>query len=71
MKTPLTTFLVVDTHRLYGTVVDMEHHLVRKDGTAFDFTDYATNPQDYESTFAEKVLSITHVTLVGNKILLA
>ena len=48
-------FSVSDTCRLYGTVVDMEHHLVRKDGGAFDFSDYITNPHEYQSTFAEKV----------------
>lgn len=47
--------LTVDTRKVYGTVVDKEHHLVRKDGGGYTDSDYAANPQDYKATFYEKV----------------
>ena len=47
--------LTADTHKVYGTVVDKHHHLVRKDGSGYDEEDFMQNPHLYKATFPEKV----------------
>ena len=42
-------------NKVYGTVVDMEHHLVRKDSSGFDFQEFWEYPERYASTFSLKV----------------
>ncbi len=45
-----------DTRKVYGTVVSREDHLVRRDGGAYNCADFTANPEEYTSTFAEKVV---------------
>ncbi len=45
------------TDKLYATVVDMEHHLVRKDSSGFDMEEFFAHPERYGSTFSLKVTS--------------
>ena len=46
-----------ETDRVYACIIDMEDHLVRKTDGGFDMNEYFTHPQNYNSVFAEKVLS--------------
>ena len=54
-KCPCLSSLSVDTRKVYGTVVDKQHHLVRKDGRPYSDKDFAENPHEYKATFFEKV----------------
>ena len=45
---------------MYGCVVDMKDHLVRKDGGSFDMQDFQKHPEQYASIFSRKVtLNVT------------
>ncbi len=50
----------LDTRKVYGAVVDKQHHLVHKDGRPYSDRDFAQNPQNYKATFFEKVSNDTH-----------
>ena len=43
------------TNKVYGCVVDMADHLVRKDGGKFDFQEFQAHPEKYASNFSRKV----------------
>ena len=51
-------FLISAQNKVYGTVVDMEHHLVRKDSSGFDFQEFWDHPERYASTFSLKVCKL-------------
>jgi len=40
---------------VYATEVNKRHHLVRKDGGAYDEDDFQAHPEEYTAMFAEKV----------------
>jgi len=42
-------------NKVYGCVVDMEDHLVRKEGGKFSFVEFQAHPERYASTFSRKV----------------
>ena len=48
-------FSFLAQNKVYGTVVDMEHHLVRKESSGFDFQEFWEYPERYASTFSLKV----------------
>lgn len=50
--------LTLDTRKVYATVVDKEHHLVRKDDGGYDEKDFLAHPEHYKPTFAEKVCTL-------------
>ena len=41
--------------KVYGTVADKQHNLVRKDGGHFSEKDFLQNPGEYKSVFFDKV----------------
>lgn len=45
----------IDTRKVYATVVDKHHHLVRKDGGEYSDEDFFAHPEEYKATFYEKV----------------
>lgn len=47
--------LSIGTNKVYGCVVDMKDHLVRKDGGQFDMEDFHAHPEEYASNFSRKV----------------
>ena len=47
--------LIIDTRKVYATVVDKHHHLVRKDGGGYSDEDFFAHPEEYKATFYEKV----------------
>ena len=47
---------VIDTRKVYATVVDKHHHLVRKDGGEYSDEHFFAHPEEYKATFPEKVL---------------
>ena len=46
---------------LYGCVIDASDYVVRRDGQAFDWEDYRTNPREYKSVFASRYLPFASV----------
>lgn len=55
---PYSLFVSVvcsDTRRLYATVVDKEHHLVRVSDGGYDEAEFLKKPHLYKATFPEKV----------------
>ncbi len=51
----IVCFRFAAQNKLYGTVVDMEHHLVRKEGSGFEAQEFFEFPERYGSTFSVKV----------------
>lgn len=45
-------------NKVYGCVVDMEDHLVRKDGGPFNFEEFKEHPHKYASNFSRQVSTI-------------
>jgi len=43
------------TRVVYATVVNMEDHLEHMDGRQFDVEDFMKHPENYRSSFFEKV----------------
>nr|XP_054750867.1 alpha-aminoadipic semialdehyde synthase, mitochondrial-like [Lytechinus pictus] len=44
-----------DTRKIYATVVNRKHHLVRKDGGEFEAAEYDAYPDRYKSVFNEEI----------------
>ncbi len=51
----LPVCLYTDTRKVYATVVDKHHHLVRKSDGGYDEEEFLTQPHLYKATFSEKV----------------
>ena len=50
------SFSLSDTRKVYGTEVRRRHHLYRKSDGTYSTPDYVSNPEQYASNFAEKVI---------------
>lgn len=55
---------VVGINKVYGCVVDMEDHLVRKDGGKFDFQEFQEHSERYASNFSRKVSRVIYTESV-------
>ena len=50
------SFSLSDSRKVYGTEVRRRHHLYRKSDGTYSTPDYVSNPEQYASNFAEKVI---------------
>ncbi|XP_067935063.1 alpha-aminoadipic semialdehyde synthase, mitochondrial-like isoform X2 [Watersipora subatra] len=53
------------TNKVYGCVVDMKDHLVRKDGGSFDPVEFQKYPEKYASNFSRKIAPYASVIING------
>ncbi|XP_064400611.1 alpha-aminoadipic semialdehyde synthase, mitochondrial-like [Halichondria panicea] len=54
-----------DTRKVYATVVDKHHHLVRKSDGGYNEEEFLTQPDLYKATFSEKVAPYTTCLING------
>ena len=48
-------FIRSATNKVYGCVVDMQDHIVKKDGGKFNMDEFREHPDRYASNFSRKV----------------
>ncbi|KAF6041134.1 AASS [Bugula neritina] len=53
------------TNKVYGCVVDMEDHLVRKNGGPFNFQEFQAHPERYASNFSRLIAPYASVIING------